>query len=295
MRSIGLSVAHKVPFQPLGASPPCLGGPPRSSPDPGERARATSHELYAVLEKRGKLSRLGHETSPARSAGAEDRRRPWPTARSVVRDGLRPGPDPSPPEAAHVRPRGGLGRSHFEGRREPMEQIVVAYDGTEPAKRALERAADLAKAFDAKVIVTSVAWLLHSGPRAEQQFELHSPPGSDPEIQRDSLADHERSSPTRRRSSPSMASRPSPCPCPAIRPRRSCPSPKGGTPISWSSGRARRDCPSGWCVTASAGRSPRRSTATCSSCIHTTDASGADAGHGDPDGDGGGRIRTFEG
>jgi nucleotide-binding universal stress UspA family protein len=72
-----------------------------------------------------------------------------------------------------------------------MQQIVVAYDGTEPAKRALERAAELAQAFDAKVIVTSVAWLLHSGPRADQQFELHSPPGSDPEIRRDSLADHE--------------------------------------------------------------------------------------------------------
>jgi nucleotide-binding universal stress UspA family protein len=72
-----------------------------------------------------------------------------------------------------------------------MQQIIVAYDGTEPAKRALERTAELAKAFDAKVIVTSVAWLLHSGPRADQQFELHSPPGSDPEIRRDSLADHE--------------------------------------------------------------------------------------------------------
>ena len=71
-----------------------------------------------------------------------------------------------------------------------MQQIVVAYDGTEPAKRALERGADIAKAFDAKVIVTSVAALLHSGPRADQQFELHSPPGSEPEIQRDSLADH---------------------------------------------------------------------------------------------------------
>jgi nucleotide-binding universal stress UspA family protein len=72
-----------------------------------------------------------------------------------------------------------------------MQQIIVAYDGTEPAKRALQRAADIAKAFDANVIVTSVASLLHSGPRADQQFELHSPPSSGPEIQRDSLADHE--------------------------------------------------------------------------------------------------------
>ena len=71
-----------------------------------------------------------------------------------------------------------------------MQQIIVAYDGTEPAKRALERAAEMAKAFDAKVIVTGVASLLHSGPRADQ-FELHSPPSSGPEIQRDSLADHE--------------------------------------------------------------------------------------------------------
>ena len=72
-----------------------------------------------------------------------------------------------------------------------MQQIIVAYDGTEPAKRALERAADIAKAFDAKVIVTSVARLLHSGPRADQQYELHSPSGSGAGIQRDSLADHE--------------------------------------------------------------------------------------------------------
>jgi len=72
-----------------------------------------------------------------------------------------------------------------------MQQIIVAYDGTEPAKRALERAADMAKAFDAAVIVTSVASLLHSGPRADQQYELHSPASSGPEIQRDSLADHE--------------------------------------------------------------------------------------------------------
>jgi nucleotide-binding universal stress UspA family protein len=72
-----------------------------------------------------------------------------------------------------------------------MQQIIVAYDGTESAQRALERGAEVAKAFDAKVIVTSVAALLHSGPRADQQFELHSPPTRGPEIQRDSLADHE--------------------------------------------------------------------------------------------------------
>ena len=38
-----------------------------------------------------------------------------------------------------------------------MQQIIVAYDGTESAKRALERGADVAKAFGAKVIVTSVS------------------------------------------------------------------------------------------------------------------------------------------
>ncbi len=37
-----------------------------------------------------------------------------------------------------------------------METIVVAYDDTEPAKRALRRAAGLAEKLDARLVVTSV-------------------------------------------------------------------------------------------------------------------------------------------
>jgi nucleotide-binding universal stress UspA family protein len=47
-----------------------------------------------------------------------------------------------------------------------MKRILVAYDDTDSARRALDRAAELAKAFDAEVIVTSVAPLMVGSPRA---------------------------------------------------------------------------------------------------------------------------------
>jgi len=46
-----------------------------------------------------------------------------------------------------------------------MKRILVAYDDTDSARRALDRTAELANAFEAQVIVTSVAPLMAASSR----------------------------------------------------------------------------------------------------------------------------------
>jgi nucleotide-binding universal stress UspA family protein len=47
-----------------------------------------------------------------------------------------------------------------------MKRILIAYDDTDSSRRALERGAELAKAFGSEVVITSVAPLLVGSPRA---------------------------------------------------------------------------------------------------------------------------------
>jgi nucleotide-binding universal stress UspA family protein len=66
-----------------------------------------------------------------------------------------------------------------------MKTIVVGYDETEGAKRALARAAELATAFDSKVIVTSVAHALVGAAAARGVGPVD--PVDPPELHREEL------------------------------------------------------------------------------------------------------------
>ena len=57
-----------------------------------------------------------------------------------------------------------------------LKTIVVGFDDTEPSRRALERAADLAEAFGAKVVVTSVAPILVGAGRSAGPIDPTDPP-----------------------------------------------------------------------------------------------------------------------
>ena len=66
-----------------------------------------------------------------------------------------------------------------------MKTILVGYDETEPAKRALARAAELATAFEAEVIVTSVAQALVGAAAARGTGPFD--PVDTPELHREEL------------------------------------------------------------------------------------------------------------
>jgi universal stress protein A len=57
-----------------------------------------------------------------------------------------------------------------------MKKIVVAYDESDAAKRALERAAELAKAFQAELIITSIAPIMTNIGRSAGPVDPTDPP-----------------------------------------------------------------------------------------------------------------------
>ena len=56
-----------------------------------------------------------------------------------------------------------------------MQTIVIAYDDTPTSERALERALEVARAFDSKLVVTSVAPVVVSGTRGGAVDLVDSP------------------------------------------------------------------------------------------------------------------------
>jgi nucleotide-binding universal stress UspA family protein len=59
-----------------------------------------------------------------------------------------------------------------------MKTILVAYDDSEPSRRALERAATLAEAFGSRVLLTSIAPLVHTSPRSATHLDRGEGPAA---------------------------------------------------------------------------------------------------------------------
>ena len=57
-----------------------------------------------------------------------------------------------------------------------MRTILVGYDETEGSKRALDRAIELAEAFDARLVVTSVAPVIQAVGRGMGSIDPIDPP-----------------------------------------------------------------------------------------------------------------------
>ena len=69
-----------------------------------------------------------------------------------------------------------------------MRTILICYEERPVAGRVLERAAELAKTFGAKVIVTSVAPVIGVSPRGTTRIDLADPPERHAEELRDAAA-----------------------------------------------------------------------------------------------------------